>query len=114
MKKSKNVQLHLTYSSKVYAIILNSIKCTDGLIINKLQIGYAKYWLVFQNGVWRFVGDMPLCQEFKNVIISELKAFHGLTFSESDYIVNKQEPVQAGRLLDAIISASASRHLVCV
>ena len=108
MKEKKTARLRLTYGSKTYTVVLNSVRYAQKLIINKLRIGYAHVWLVFQNGSWRFIGDMPLCRQLKDILVRRIAAFHGL--SEQQVIAGRQPSFRTGILLNVVLNALEQKN----
>lgn len=91
MKKYATTQLQINNGDKTYTVDVNSVRYTDEVIVNKLKIGYARYWLILQNGVWSLIGDMPLCQEVKNNLVSKIKMYHRL-LPDTEFVVAHTTP----------------------
>jgi len=105
MKEIKTARIRFSYGGKAYAVIVNSICYAERLIINKLRLGYTHIWLVFQNGNWRFIGDMPLCKQLKAILVRKLAAFHGL--SAEQICADEQVSLRTGILLNAVLNILA-------
>jgi hypothetical protein len=103
-RKQTTARLQFIYAGKAYTVILNSINYTENVIVNKLEIGYAGYWLILQKGVWKFIGDMPLCQEVKDIVINKVKIYHGLSLDAEIVVTDKTHPVSSIRLLKTILN----------
>jgi|GEM_PF-6217274 len=102
MKTTKKARLRFRFGGRFYSVLVNSISYTGTLIINKLKIGQMQLWLVLQNGVWRFIGDMPLCKQLKNILLAKITALHGLAAEAAE-----QVPLRSGILLNALLSVLA-------
>lgn len=102
-KDMTTIRLRFTYRGKRYAVLVNSIHYTGMLIVNKLRIGHARHWLILQNNVWRFVSDMPLCYELKNLLICKVATGLGLSSGEPIKIAD-QTPLRTGIMINAILS----------
>lgn len=110
MKDKKSTRLRLTHRGKNYNIAVDSTRYTDMLIVNQLRIGPARYWLILQNGTWRFIGDMPLYKEIKEGIVRKIADWHELPAgSEATVVVTKQESLRSGILLNALLCVMAAK-----
>jgi len=107
MKIIKKTRLRFTYGGKGYIVPVNSIQYNGALIVNKLRVGHAHLWLVLQDGVWRFISDMPLCRELKTILLQKVASLHGLiTPTENP----EQVPLRTGILFNAILNLLALKR----
>ncbi|MCD8739119.1 hypothetical protein LT679_00780 [Mucilaginibacter roseus] len=102
MKTTKNVRLRFRFAGELYSVTVNSINYTGSLIVSKLRVGHTQFWLILQNGVWRFVSDMPLCRDLKSILVAKVAGLHGLSTQTADQLSPRN-----GVLLNAVLSVLA-------
>jgi hypothetical protein len=107
MKESNQWQMLFSFGGKLYNFNLTSNRYTDKLIVSKLQLGHVRFWVILKNEKWQFIGDMPLCQELKNIIIEKITNFHELPTNSPTALIAQKDPVRTRILLNAVLSAMA-------
>lgn len=110
MKAQYQAHLSIPFGGKTYNADLTSVRYTDKLIVSKILMGYTSYWVILQNRTWRFIGDMPLCREFKNVIIDKIEVFHALPPTDKIELPSRLKPSRIRILLNAILSVKTINY----